>query len=99
VAASSKWLESKAYKMHIRVLLSKYRAYTEWRRLRRHAAQADAMLWKVDGKSIRDLMLLPLSSFKGVFPRNRKRKTKQAGSSSTRSAPGCGSCAMSAWPT
>jgi len=24
-----KWLESKAYKMHIRVLLSKYRAYTE----------------------------------------------------------------------
>ncbi len=22
------WLESKAYKMHIRVLLSKYRAYT-----------------------------------------------------------------------
>ncbi len=26
------WLESKAYKMHVRVLLSKYRAYTQMRR-------------------------------------------------------------------
>ena len=28
VARFFKWLETKAYKMHVRVLLSKYRAYT-----------------------------------------------------------------------
>ena len=39
-AASSSYLESKAYKMHIRVLLSKYRSYTPCARLRRRAAQA-----------------------------------------------------------
>jgi excinuclease ABC subunit A len=33
------WLESKAYKMHIRVLLSKYRAYTPCHGLRRSAAR------------------------------------------------------------
>ena len=40
------WLETKAYKMHIRVLLSKYRAYTAVRlKCLRHSAQrADALL-------------------------------------------------------
>ena len=34
------YLESKAYKMHIRVLLSKYRSYTPVHGLRRRAAEA-----------------------------------------------------------
>jgi excinuclease ABC subunit A len=62
-----KWLESKAYKMHIRVLLSKYRAYTECSGCTGTRLKPDAMLWKLDGKSVHDLMLLPLSKTKDFF--------------------------------
>ncbi|HYN13887.1 MAG TPA: excinuclease ABC subunit UvrA, partial [Burkholderiales bacterium] len=55
-----KWLETKAYKMHIRVLLSKYRAYTECVQCLGMRLKPDAQLWKLDGRSIHDLMLLPI---------------------------------------
>ena len=42
-----KWLESKAYKMHIRVLLSKYRAYTPCEACHGTRLKPDSMLWKV----------------------------------------------------
>src|SRR5688572_6987566 len=57
-----KWLESKAYKMHIRVLLSKYRAYTECTGCSGTRLKPDALLWRLDGKSIHDLVQLPLST-------------------------------------
>src|SRR5687768_16225269 len=56
-----KWLESKAYKMHIRVLLSKYRAYTECAGCGGTRLKPDALLWKLDGRSIHELAQLPLS--------------------------------------
>ncbi len=62
-----KWLETKAYKMHIRVLLSKYRAYTGCAACGGTRLKPDAMLWKVEGRSIRDLMLLPISETKKFF--------------------------------
>src|SRR6185369_2132977 len=62
-----KCLESKAYKMHIRVLLSKYRAYTECTTCSGTRLKPDAMLWTIDGRSIRDLMLLSLSETKKFF--------------------------------
>src|SRR5690349_19854079 len=62
-----KWLESKAYKMHIRVLLSKYRAYTECQACHGMRLKPDAMLWKIDGRSIHDLMLLPISEVASFF--------------------------------
>ncbi|HEX9185402.1 MAG TPA: excinuclease ABC subunit UvrA [Burkholderiales bacterium] len=62
-----KWLESKAYKMHIRVLLSKYRAYTECAACGGTRLKPDAMLWKVEGRTIRDLMLLPVSEVQRFF--------------------------------
>jgi excinuclease ABC subunit A len=55
-----KWLESKAYKMHIRVLLSKYRAYTECQACHGTRLKPDSLLWQLDGKSIHDLMVLPI---------------------------------------
>jgi len=61
------WLESKAYKMHIRVLLSKYRAYTPCETCHGTRLKPDAMLWKVKGHSIHDLMLLPLDKVKAFF--------------------------------
>ena len=41
------WLESKAYKMHIRVLLSKYRSYTPCKVCRGARLKPDALLWRV----------------------------------------------------
>ncbi|MGA8050806.1 MAG: excinuclease ABC subunit UvrA, partial [Burkholderiales bacterium] len=55
-----KWLETKAYKMHIRVLLSKYRAYTECTACGGTRLKPDATLWRIGPHSIHDLMLLPL---------------------------------------
>ncbi len=62
-----KWLESKAYKMHIRVLLSKYRAYSECPACGGARLKPDALLWKIDGKTIRDLMLMPVSEVQKYF--------------------------------
>lgn len=53
-------LESKTYKMHIRVLLSRYRGYTtcpacKGSRLRREAQQV-----KINSRSIHDIVILPI---------------------------------------
>jgi excinuclease ABC subunit A len=62
-----KWLESKAYKMHIRVLLSKYRAYTECVACHGTRLKPEGLLWTVDGRSIHDLMLQPISETRKFF--------------------------------
>ncbi|HVJ25092.1 MAG TPA: excinuclease ABC subunit A, partial [Burkholderiales bacterium] len=66
-----KWLESKAYKMHIRVLLSKYRAYTECLACLGTRLKPEGLLWKIDGKSIHDLVLQPISQTRAFFDKLR----------------------------
>jgi len=51
------WLESKSYKMHIRVLLSKYRAYTLCPDCRGSRLKPDALLWRVGSKEDADAVL------------------------------------------
>ncbi len=41
------WLETKAYKMHVRVLLSKYRSYTPCPTCQGSRLKPDALLWRV----------------------------------------------------
>ena len=43
-----RWLESKAYKMHVRVLLSRYRVYTRCPACEGRRFQPDALLYRVD---------------------------------------------------
>src|SRR6185436_5076200 len=62
-----KWLESKAYKMHIRVLLSKYRAYTECQSCHGTRLKPDSLLWTIEGKSIHELALLAISDVQKFF--------------------------------
>jgi len=62
-----KWLESKAYKMHIRVLLSKYRAYTECLACLGTRLKPEGLLWRIEGKSIHDLVLQPISQTRSFF--------------------------------
>ena len=47
VARFFKWLETKSYKMHVRVLLSKYRAYTPCETCRGARLKSEAMLWRL----------------------------------------------------
>ncbi|MDY0014011.1 MAG: excinuclease ABC subunit UvrA [Rhodocyclaceae bacterium] len=43
------WLETKAYKMHIRVLLSRYRSYTPCPACHGARLKPEALLWRLDG--------------------------------------------------
>ena len=63
------WLETKAYKMHIRVLLSRYRSYTECSACRGARLKPEALLWRVGnpGINIRELMLLPIDDCRRFF--------------------------------
>ncbi len=49
------WLETKTYKMHIRVLLSKYRAYRTCSECNGTRFKDDTLLFRIDGKSIADI--------------------------------------------
>jgi excinuclease ABC subunit A len=46
-----RWLESKAYKMHVRVLLSRYRAYTPCPDCKGKRFQPEALLYKVQSRN------------------------------------------------
>ena len=63
------WLETKAYKMHIRVLLSRYRSYTECAACHGARLKPEALLWRVGepGRNIRELMLLPIDRCRRFF--------------------------------
>jgi len=61
------WLETKAYKMHVRVLLSKYRSYTPCPACHGTRLKPDALLWKIDGRNIHELMCLPISTLQSWF--------------------------------
>ena len=61
------WLETKAYKMHVRVLLSRYRAYTPCTTCGGSRLKPDALLWRVGGKNVHELMLLPLDRARNFF--------------------------------
>ena len=64
------WLETKAYKMHIRVLLSKYRSYTLCNACHGARLKPDALLWRL-GESpqlaIHELMQLPIDRCREFF--------------------------------
>ncbi|WP_120966179.1 excinuclease ABC subunit UvrA [Comamonas sp. lk] len=51
------YLESKAYKMHIRVLLSKYRSYTECPTCGGARLKTESLLWRVGSKQAADAVL------------------------------------------
>ena len=63
------WLETKAYKMHIRVLLSRYRSYTECTACGGARLKPEALLWRVGnpGVNIRDVMLMPIDASRRFF--------------------------------
>jgi excinuclease ABC subunit A len=61
------WLESRAYKMHVRVLLSRYRSYTPCEVCAGARLKPDALLWRLGGSAaargltIHELTTLPIT--------------------------------------
>ena len=70
------WLETKSYKMHVRVLLSKYRSYTPCHACNGARLKEEALLWRLTarerpgpGLNIHELLLLPLDQCLAFFER------------------------------
>ncbi len=68
------WLETKSYKMHVRVLLAKYRSYTPCHACNGARLKEEALLWRLAdrdrpgyGLNIHELMLLPLDACLSFF--------------------------------
>ncbi|HEX4051949.1 MAG TPA: excinuclease ABC subunit UvrA [Steroidobacteraceae bacterium] len=74
------WLESRAYKMHIRVLLSKYRSYTVCESCGGARLKPDALLWRLGARAaahsgahgqrslaIHEVMQLPIEECRRFF--------------------------------
>ncbi|GKS92109.1 excinuclease ABC subunit UvrA [Acidovorax sp. SUPP2539] len=57
------YLESKAYKMHIRVLLSKYRSYTPCPTCGGARLKTESLLWRVGSKEDADIAIDPARRF------------------------------------
>ncbi len=57
------YLESKAYKMHIRVLLSKYRSYTPCPTCGGARLKTESLLWRIGSKAAADAVVEPAQRF------------------------------------
>jgi excinuclease ABC subunit A len=62
-----KKLETKTYKMHIRILLSKYRGYTLCRACKGSRLRREALQVKINGKSIHDLVKMSIENSYDFF--------------------------------
>jgi excinuclease ABC subunit A len=73
------WLETKAYKMHIRVLLSRYRAYTPCTACHGSRLKPESLLWRISvdapaswgppGLNVHDVVLMPVEKTREFFRR------------------------------
>ena len=57
------YLETKSYKMHIRVLLSKYRSYTTCETCDGARLKTESLIWRIGSKADADTVLAPAKRF------------------------------------
>src|ERR1700719_3096221 len=58
------WLETRAYKMHVRVLLSRYRAYTPCSDCDGARLKSEALLWRLGSRELADAALGQAARFR-----------------------------------
>jgi excinuclease ABC subunit A len=73
VSGFFRWLESKAYKMHVRVLLSRYRSYTECPDCRGTRYQPATLNFRFAGKTLPELQALPIAELLALLTAHRAR--------------------------
>jgi excinuclease ABC subunit A len=72
------WMETKAYKMHVRIFLSRFRSYTSCDACRGKRLQPEALCFQIDGKNLPQLAALSISELLPWFAnlkRNHANKT------------------------
>ena len=67
-----RWLETKTYKMHVRVFLSKYRGYFTCPDCEGGRLRPTAMLWRWRGKTLPDLYAMPVADLSAYLERYAK---------------------------
>ena len=66
-----RWLESKTYKMHVRVFLSRYRTYNQCPACGGQRLQPESLCWKWQGKTLPDLYQIPVSDLTALLESDR----------------------------
>ncbi len=61
------WMESKAYKMHIRIFLSRYRSYTTCYTCRGKRLQPESLCFKINGQTLPDLWAMTIAELQPWF--------------------------------
>jgi excinuclease ABC subunit A len=74
------WLETKAYKMHVRIFLSRYRSYTTCGTCRGKRLQPEALCFKIDGKTLPDLWTLSIAELLPWFQNQQSEINNQQSS-------------------
>lgn len=61
------WMESRAYKMHVRVFLSRYRSYTKCKACKGTRLKPEALQFQVNEKTLPDLWEMPIEELSEFF--------------------------------
>ncbi len=64
-----RWLESRAYKMHVRVLLSRYRSYDLCADCGGTRFREESLLYRLEGRTIAEIYALPIDEAAAFFER------------------------------
>jgi len=70
------WLETKKYKMHVRVFLSRYRSYRECPACHGTRFKKEALFWKVEEKNIGELYRMSVAHAYDFFTRLQAKDDK-----------------------
>src|SRR6185436_9373569 len=62
-----KWLETKKYKLHVRVFMAKYRGYTRCPECRGGRLRKEAQAVKIGGSSLSEIVALPIDEAQKFF--------------------------------
>ncbi|MEN9841443.1 MAG: hypothetical protein RL376_1243, partial [Verrucomicrobiota bacterium] len=74
------WLEKNTYKTHVRVFLSRYRAYNECPDCQGARLSPDSLCWKWQGKTLPELYQLPVSELSNLLNSDVGRSLANAAS-------------------
>jgi len=77
-----RWLEKTTYKMHVRVFLSRYRAYNPCPDCRGQRLQPESLCWQWQGRTLPELYQLPVSTLLDLITPSAQRVPESGGTAS-----------------
>ncbi len=77
------WMETKAYKMHVRVFLSRYRSYTTCDACRGKRLQPESLCFQIQKKTLPDLWAMPIGELLPFFEELKSQYFSQKSTDST----------------